>query len=230
MRRWRRRGRGYGTIRFEIPPYKRRKFLSLLVLGGFLCGLSTTLYLVDARLRPVLRDLALAKAKTLASAAVNRAVAQGAAQSIDYQDLIAVKTDREGRPVLLQPNTGALNRLAARITLDVGRALADLHETRVSLPLGQVFGTQLLGSWGPQIGVRLMPVGTVEGRIVDSFGAAGINQTRHRIFVRVETEVKVVVPLVSATARIRTDVPLAEAVIMGEVPDFYLGGILPARK
>ena len=69
----------------------------------------------------------------------------------------------------------------------------------------------------------------MEGRIVDSFSVAGINQTRHRICVRVTTEVKVVVPLVAAAVRIRTDVPLAEAVIMGEVPGVYMNGIRQAR-
>ncbi|MGQ9779118.1 MAG: sporulation protein YunB [Bacillota bacterium] len=231
MSRWRRRrARGYGTIRFEIPPYKRRQFTALLVLGSFFGALFFTFYFIDLRLRPVLRDLALAKAKTLANNVVNRVVAEGAAREIEYEDLIAVRTDRQGRPVLLRPNTGALNRLAARITLDVQRALVALPETQVSLPLGQVFGAQVLGTWGPRVSVRLLPVGTVEGRIVDFFDVAGINQTRHRVAVRIETEVKVVVPLVAATTRIRTEVPLAEAVIMGEVPDLYLDGLLPSRR
>lgn len=222
--RWKRR-RGYGTIRFEIPPYKRRKFLSLLVLGLFLLSLSLTVWTIDARLRPTLRALALAKAKATATLSVNRAVANGEARAIKYQDLIAVKADQQGRPVLLQPNTGELNRLAARITLDVQESLSRLRRTKVRIPVGQVLGSQIFGTWGPEIGVGILPVGTVTGQIVDSFSVAGINQTRHRISVRIAAEIKVVVPLVTATARIRTDVPLAEAIIMGEVPRVYMNGL-----
>lgn len=217
--------RGYGTIRFEIPPYKRRKFISLMILGLFCLSLALTVWTVDARLRPSLRTLALSKAEVLATLAVNRAVAEGEARAIKYQDLMTVREDGQGRPVLLQPNTGELNRLAARITLDVQEALSRLKRASVRIPIGQVLGSQLLGSWGPEIGVGIMPVGAAAGRIVDSFSVAGINQTRHRISVRVTAEIKVVVPLVAATARVQTDVPLAEAIIMGEVPGVYMNGL-----
>jgi len=195
-----------------------------MTLGIFLVSLGLTIWVVDARLRPVLRELALAKAKALATAAVNEAVANGEARNIKYQDLVTIKADRDGRPVLLQPNTGELNRLAARITLDVQKALNGLQRSKVRLPVGQVLGPPVLGSWGPQVNVNFLPVGTVEGRIIDSFGAAGINQTRHRISVRIETQVRVMVPLVAASTRIQTDVPLAEALIVGEVPGMYLEG------
>lgn len=141
-----------------------------------------------------------------------------------------IRTDQQGRPVLLRPNTAVLNTLAARITLEVQRALAVLPEVQVTVPLGQVLGSQIIGTWGPKVPVRLLPVGTVEGKIVDVFDAAGINQTRHRIIIRLTSEVKVVVPLVAASTRLRTEIPLAEAVIMGEVPEVYLDGLLPSRR
>lgn len=224
--RWRRRRprRGPGTISFQIPPYKRRKFLSLLVLGLFFLSLWLSFWLVDVRLRPSLHALALAQAKAMAVTAVNEAVIESGASGIKYQELVSIKTDERGRPVLLQPDMGRLNALAAEITLHVQQALRGLPRTSVRLPLGPVLGTQMLGSSGPRIGVALLPMGTVESRVVDSFTAAGINQTRHRILVRVQAEVKVVVPLVSATAKTSVDVPLAEAVIMGEVPGVFLDG------
>lgn len=223
MRRLRRR-RKQGTIRFEIPPYRRRRFISLVIVASFMASLCLTAWVIDARLRPVLRELALAKAKTLATSAVNQAVSMGEARLIRYQDLMTIKNDQSGRPVLIQPNTGELNRLAAAITMDVQKRLTALSRTRLQIPLGQVLGWQVLGTWGPSVRVSILPVGTVAGRIVDSFSVAGINQTRHRVALRIAAEVRVVVPLVSATAAIQTDVPLAEAIIMGEVPGVYVGG------
>lgn len=200
-----------------------------MVVGSFLISLVLTFFAIDLRLRPSLRDLALAQAKVLATTAVNQAVARGEARSIKYENLVTIKVDQQGRPVWFQPNTGELNRLAAQITLDVQEALSALKRTRVRLPMGQVLGTQVLGTWGPQISVSLMLVGTVTGHIIDSFSVAGINQTRHRISVRIETDVKVVVPLVSASAHVSTDVPLAETVIVGEVPQVYLNGLAGLR-
>ena len=85
---------------------------------------------------PASRTWPLAKARVAATTAVNKAVLEGQAKSIRYQDLIAIKNDQQGRPVLLQPNTGELNRLAAQITLDVQHALLDLKRTWVRTPGG----------------------------------------------------------------------------------------------
>ena len=212
----------YGTITFKIPPYKRRKFISLMVVGIFLLSLWLTFWLIDVRLRPYLRVLALAKAKVLATEAINLAVASSGAKSIKYQELMFIKSDSEGRPVLLQPNTGEINAQAARLTLAIQHALAEIKPATVRLPVGQVLGTQMLGLWGPRIRVSILPLGTVEGRIIDSFDSVGINQTRHRICLRVTVEIKVVAPFIAANEPIRNDVPLAEAVIVGQVPDVYM--------
>jgi sporulation protein YunB len=95
--------------------------------------------------------------------------------------------------------------------------------------LGQVFGIKTLASYGPVLPIKIIPVGVVESSIKDQFDSVGINQIRHKILIRIKTTVKMVVPLVKEEIVVNTDVPLTETIIMGEVPDFYLGvgGKLP---
>ena len=69
-----------------------------------------------------------------------------------------------------------------------------------------------------------MPVGTVESRVHDVFEQARINQTRHKIHLAVQTTVRIVVPLLQSNVQIKAEVPLTEAIIMGEVPQVYFGG------
>ena len=54
------------------------------------------------------------------------------------------------------------------------------------------------------------------------FEDAGINQTRHRIYLEVNTKVKVVIPLTTDTKEVKAEIPICETVIIGDVPNSYI--------
>ncbi|HHW13120.1 MAG TPA: sporulation protein YunB [Firmicutes bacterium] len=205
-----------------LPPHFFKKktllfFLFILFLiGGFLFA--------DHRLRPVIQAKAEAHARVLATTSINQAIREKVAKNIRYEDLISVKVDNRGRVVLMQPNTGEINRLASDATITVQELMKNTKDDKIYLPLGQLLGSQILAGRGPDIPVVIVPVGTVESRVYDVFEEAGINQTRHKIYLEVKTMVRVVVPLLDSLVEIRAEVPLTEAIIMGEVPQVYFGG------
>jgi hypothetical protein len=55
----------------------------------------------------------------------------------------------------------------------------------------------------------------------NSFEATGINQTRHRIIIEANVTVGVLIPGEKTSANIKTDITVAETVIVGSVPDSY---------
>ena len=57
---------------------------------------------------------------------------------------------------------------------------------------------------------------------MEAFEEAGINQTRHRIFLEIAASIQIVQPLLSSTITVKTDVPLAETIIIGNVPQAIL--------
>ena len=57
-----------------------------------------------------------------------------------------------------------------------------------------------------------------------SFAGAGVNQTRHSVYMDVEATVTVVMPSGSKEISSVTEVLVAESVIVGEVPDVFLQG------
>ena len=54
------------------------------------------------------------------------------------------------------------------------------------------------------------------------FESTGINQTRHRIYIIVTTDIKLIVPLVSEEIRVTTNIPIAETIIIGDVPEQFV--------
>jgi sporulation protein YunB len=184
----------------------------VILVGGFI--------LFEHDLRPTIKSIAEAEARWVATDAVNRAIRDEIA-NVDYNQLIMVQKDNQGQIVLMQPNLVRINQLASDTTLSIQSALQGLVSEQFSIPVGQVLGSQLLANYGPRVKVSIYPIGTVRTSVFDKFEAAGINQTRHRIYLDIETQVQVVVPLVSSDVTVSTQVPITDTVIVGPVPTFY---------
>lgn len=211
--------------------FRRRKpyrgWLALLLALTLLCGV----YLFfELRVRPTLLAVADIQITGMAIEAINRTVQQEVSRNnIGYQDFITVHRDYNGRVALMQANTVRINKLAADITLDVQQRLRALERETVFVPFGQIMGSRILADLGPRISIRIYPMGVVNVDVMDSFEQAGINQTRHKIYLDFKTMVRVVIPLHSGEVEVVTKVPVAESIVVGDVPDAVInlpGGIL----
>jgi sporulation protein YunB len=208
-------------MRFSVR--KRRRLPGITTTVIVFIALAVCLFwTIEAHLKPTIMAIAEAKAIQIATQTINNVVNDKVSQHIDPQALVDVRLDSRGRVVFIQPNTLEFNRLAADTTIKVQAALKQIADEKVYIPIGQVFGSQLLASMGPPIVVTIIPIGTVQVKVVDKFEQAGINQTRHMIYLFATTHVRIVVPLVSSTVSVNTQVPIAEYVVVGEVPSTYV--------
>ena len=196
--------------------------IELIVLVVFVLG-AALLFVIDTRLSPTILAYAEARARTIATDAINAAVNDKIAISIRYEDLVDFRQDNQGRIVAVRLNTGEINRLASQTTLQVQNSLRSISEDRIKIPLGQALGSQILANLGPWITVRMKPLGTVQSTVIDQFEQAGINQSRHKIYLQVTATIQVVIPMVSTILEVTSEVPIAESIILGEVPEVYVG-------
>ncbi len=178
--------------------------------------------IVESSLKPTILAVARANAEQSAVRAIQDAVNEKVAKSVEYKDLIFIRTDNRGRVVLMQANTIKINSLAADTVLDIQKSLSKLEGKVIPIPVGQVLKSQLLAAYGPKIKVTLVPIGTVKVKVVDDFQQAGINQTRHRLYLNIYGKVKIIIPLTSDYVEVASQVPIAETIIVGEVPQTYL--------
>ncbi|HAH97257.1 MAG TPA: sporulation protein YunB [Firmicutes bacterium] len=192
-------------------------FIVIVIIAAIL-----TLVIVDRRLRPTLLQIAEMRAQVIATRAINQAISDKIAGGIRYDDLFSIKTDSRGKIVMLQQNTAEVNRLASQATIAVQETLRQISHERIDIPLGQILGSQLLASYGPMITVMVVPLGAVSTRVIDRFEHEGINQTRHRIYLEITGQIRIVVPLISSNVKVVAEVPITDATVLGEVPQVYL--------
>lgn len=208
-------------MRFSV---RRRRIIPLFPLIAVILAILMVFFFwrIETHLKPTLMAIAETRATRIATQAINNVINNRVSLTVDPKTLVNVTLDEHGRVVLIQPNTMEFNRLAADTTMKVQEALEEISEEKIDIPIGQVLGSQMLASMGPKITVTIIPVGTVQVKVVDKFEQAGINQTRHMVYLAATTQIRIVVPLVSQSVSVNTQVPVAEYVVVGEVPNTYV--------
>ena len=174
---------------------------------------------LNARLRPILFELALSQTSNYITAAIDSAVSE---QSISYNELICLERSASGDIVALTSNMAYANILRAQLLETSLDALKDLETMEFYVPLGTIYDWDLLSGRGPDIGVRVLYTGTASAEFENSFSDAGINQTCHQIVFRVKADVSVLLPGRQEKTTVDTRVCVAETVIVGKVPETYL--------
>ncbi|HHV25959.1 MAG TPA: sporulation protein YunB [Tissierellia bacterium] len=198
--------------------FKRNKHIIWIVLVVFI-GIYIFRY-IDKNIKPTLVAISEIKAKAIANQVINDSVNLKINDDIDYKDLIFVRYDDNGRVTLMQANTIIMNDISSEVASEVQKQLEKVSESEVDVPLRNAFDTQLFKL--PSINMKMVPEGTVYVDFATEFQESGINQTRHRIYLIVEANIKIIVPLVSEEVKISTNVPIAETIIIGDVPDQYI--------
>lgn len=199
---------------------RQRKAVLLLMMFAFFVAMWCFI-IIERNLRPTLIALAEARARVIATEAINDAVSAKLAQDNAAINLVTIRTDNTGRVTFLQANTAEVNRLASETALYVQNRLKNISSQKVTIPLGQVLNSQIFANFGPKIRVTIIPVGTVQTDFTNQFEEAGINQTRLTIYLLVKCKVQVVVPMVSNFIEVTSHVPVSDSIIVGEVPTDY---------
>jgi sporulation protein YunB len=208
-------------MRFSV---RKKRGIPPLTIGAVIISILiiTSFWMMETHLKPTLLVIAETKATLIATESINKVINDRVNMNIDPHSLMIVTLDNRGRVVLIQPNTMEFNKIAADTTIKVQDILKEIREEKINIPIGQILGSQLLASLGPNVTITVIPVGTVQVKVIDKFEQAGINQTRHMVYLIATTQIRIVVPLVSESISVDTQVPIAEYVVVGEVPSTYV--------
>ena len=195
--------------------FRRALLLVLLLLALFL--------LIDRNFKPLVFSLAEARSAAMASQVLSGALAEATQDGVTYEDLMNVKMDQNGQVALLSANTMAMNRLATRAGDAALRRLNNMSSERVTVPLGAVLGTTLFSGSGPGVPVSIVPIGSIFTDFATEFEACGINQTRHKVYLQVTANIRIVIPTGAKTTQVSANMLVAESIIVGRVPEGFVG-------
>ena len=180
--------------------------------------------LIDGAIRPTILSISEAKLRAIAVQAMNDAVRETVGSDVSYSDLINIQKDSEGKITLVSANAVKMNELAASTAIAAQDKILNLGEQGIGIPLGTILGGQLMTGRGPQIVVKFEPMGSVTTDFMTEFEDAGINQTRHKVYLVFKATVRILIGNAAQTVEISTQVLIADTIIIGDVPDNYFQG------
>lgn len=200
----------------KIPPALVTLAVALVVAGSIIA-------LLENRLRPVVAEIAAARAQNTMTAVVEHAITAGlAAREVSYADFVTIQRDESGAITALTTDMAKMNLLRSELTAAILEALKGVDVSDVQVPLGSLFDLEPLWAKGPALKAKAMTVGTVRAEFDSQLTSAGVNQTLHRIWLEVDVPMTLLLPGGEVETALHTRLCVAETVIVGKVPDTYL--------
>lgn len=195
--------------------------------GGLLkftavCVIFLALLMGSVKFHRLLLDMAEAKVKYMTMQLVNETVSNAMNQKDGrFEQLIVMDKDAAGNVQSIHTDVTKLNLLRATIADEILSRLAEENQIEVQVPLSNMMGLTVLSGIGPRISVQVIPLSELQVEFQDSFEQAGINQTKMQVMMQLHISVGIMAPTLQRTVQIDAAVPVAQAVIVGGVPESY---------
>ncbi len=205
-------------MEFYTKRTKKSRSFVLIIVILFIIFSYMILMIFDKRVFPYVLQLGEMKAKSQTIKIINENSTKILNEEFRYDEIIVIEKDSEGKIVLIQSDSAKLNKIAAKMADECNKDLDKMKDETIPVPLGWITDKSLLYNAGPKIYVKIQPMGNMTIAYDSKFESAGINQTRHKIYLIAKAKVRMKMPLISKEMEINTQIPVSETIIIGDIP------------
>ena len=161
-------------------------FFAAVVIGAF----ALYYYL---RIAPVISTVVTETTRMKVSEAIDD-MTEKQLYEVEYGDFVILGTDSDGNVTFVQMNSVAVNLFARRVTSLIRGEMEKFEEQGIAIPLGTITGVPLLSDIGPELTYNVLDLGVVDADFYSEFSSAGINQTLHRLYMKIIVNMRIVLP------------------------------------
>ena len=207
-------------MRYRNKKHKFRFIRLLMIL--FSIAFYVVYIFFERQFSQGINNIVVLKADELCTTAVNTAVMDTILEEgCQYDDFAKISFNNQSVSNIAL-NTVNTNRFKAKISLKAQENIKKMSGMSINYNLGDFFFSQLFGARGPDVVVKLSFSASVVTDMESCFEECGINQTKHTLNIKVTAKVYITSDSDFETYRIvTTTVPVAENIIIGEIPTFY---------
>lgn len=219
---------------YNRTPIKKRKSLKKVKIRFLIIIICTLIififYSINKDLSPAIIAVADSELRARTLDIINTNIQTIYDEEFKDIDLVSVEKDSNDKIVMVKADTVRLNTLATKISLKGQDELEKMGKVGFKIPLGYVSKVSILSYLGPDIIVKMRPIGRVEVSYESIFESAGINQTRLKIYMNVKSTMQIILPFESRDLEVVNNVPVCETIIVGEIPRTILGSDVLSNK
>lgn len=198
--------------------HKRLKII-LVIISLLLIGLLT---FFQRNITKILISISEATIRSITTVAVNDAIYYTLNDNLRYEDLIHITYDAAGDVSTITTDSLKINKIARDTAYLSQENLTRMSEAGIQVPIGALTGIETLAGFGHKINIKIIPISNVECRFVSKFTDAGINQTKHSLYLEIVSSISIILPDKTSDLASTIEVLICESVIAGKIPDTYL--------
>ena len=205
---------------FGIECYMR-KIITCIIFIVFISILGA--FYLQGKLAPITDRFVESKAKFIGNKIINDTIIE---MTPEMEEFFILEKNEEGRIISARTNSMAMNLFKSRLHNRLNEKFGNIADNNFNVPILNIVGFDWMSGLGPKIPVRLLFNGSIFADFENEFIAAGINQTKHIIYINTKAEVWAVISGRQILCQIENKMPIAETVVMGDVPGVYFNGIV----
>ncbi|MCL2753579.1 MAG: sporulation protein YunB [Defluviitaleaceae bacterium] len=203
--------------RTKIGKVKRAGKIVILVV---IVIIAFAAFVANRAIMPAVIAIADQRAVVIINDVINDSISRTIAQfGLHSEDFYNLTLDAAGQLSSLSVDTVRINQVASQLAVDISSQLSIDHPTPIAVPIGMLTGIPLFASIGPDIRINIVPTGEATVEYETSFTSAGINQINFQVWLTVEANMRIVVPLQNEVIPVTRRVPLVNTVFAGVVPE-----------
>ena len=216
----------YSRPRIKIPKFliinnkRNLKHKKLFKIFFILFAFMLVFGVMVKAVTPVFNRLCSDRAKSIATIITNDETTN-AITNYQYSDFIIIHKDDIGNILMLESNMKNINIVISDVANRIQKSINNTEVEDLSISLGSFTGVSILSGRGVKVPIRISTIGNVKTSVRSEFVSQGINQTLHRLYLDIETEVSVLTPFNTINENIKNQLILAENIIVGEIPETY---------
>lgn len=202
---------------------KRRKHTRLKIIIAAICLIIIGVIIFFQRnVTNVLISISEATIRSITTVAVNDAIYYTLNDNLRYEDLVTITYDDAGDVSTITTDSLKINRIARDTAYLSQENLTRMSAEGIQVPLGALTGVEALAGFGQKINIKIIPISNVNCSFVSKFEQAGINQTKHSLYLEVVSDISIILPDKTSNLASTTEVLVCESIIAGKIPDTYL--------
>ena len=200
---------------------KKKKNVKFKILIAIIILIAGIFCYFDLYVNPQIVSANTAQIKSVVTHVINSGI-QATLQDNDYENLMTVEKNSDGKVSLITVNSKNVNKLNTSVISATQQNLQAESNMKIDVALGTFTGLPVLNGVGPNVSLKIQSVGSVNTKYLSQFSRVGINQSCHKIYLNITTTVCVIMPLYTQNIDVTSQVLVAECVIVGEIPNVYL--------
>lgn len=191
-------------------------WFTLLISLLFLC-----VWLIDRNVHPILVHIAKTEVKRVAQQAILEGIGEQLKLGDQLNQVMTIQKDSQGNISYIEINPQVQAAIYQRTTSQIQDVLKHLKDKPIQVSLGQAIDSSIFANYGPPLTVDIWPKGSVKVSIVPKLESQGINMVMVTMLLKIHTEMELVIPFTEDHLPVDVDYPIAQALVVGKVPNFY---------